>query len=339
MKVVIAMSGTLRNSSLNILNNLIKLVLVLLAVSFISFALISTSPVDPVAAYVGQQGKDNLDQIELQRLQDYFGLNKPFTERYFNWLGGLFRGEMGVSLIYKQPVEQVIGAKITSSLFLMLTAWVLSGLLGFLLGVLAGVFRDSWLDKLIKGYSLMLASAPTFWLAMLILIIFSVWLKLFPIGLSVPIGVLTENVTFADRIQHLILPAVTLSVIGIANITLHTREKMIEIMGQDYILYAKSRGDSLRAIVKHHGLRNVLLPAITLQFASFSEIIGGSVLVEQVFSYPGLGQAAVSAGLRGDAPLLLGIVMVTAIMVFLGNMTANILYGVVDPRIRRGAHG
>ena len=326
-------------SSMRILNNIIKLVLVLIAVSFISFALIEASPVDPVAAYVGHSGKDNLELAELQLLQDYFGMNKPFIERYLNWLSGLLHGNMGVSLIYRQPVEQVIGAKITSSLILMLTAWILSGVLGFILGVLAGVFRDSVLDKIIKGYSLLLASAPTFWLAMLILIVFSVWLKLFPIGLSVPIGVLAENVTFSDRIQHLILPAVTLSVIGIANITLHTREKMIEIMGQDYILYAKSRGDSLRAIVKHHGLRNVLLPAITLQFSSFSEIIGGSVLVEQVFSYPGLGQSAVSAGLRGDAPLLLGIVMVTAIMVFAGNMTANVLYGVVDPRIRRGALG
>jgi len=324
---------------MRILNNIIKLVLVLIAVSFISFALIEASPVDPVAAYVGHSGKDNLELAELQLLQDYFGMNKPFIERYLNWLSGLLHGNMGVSLIYRQPVEQVIGAKITSSLILMLTAWILSGVLGFILGVLAGVFRDSVLDKIIKGYSLLLASAPTFWLAMLILIVFSVWLKLFPIGLSVPIGVLAENVTFSDRIQHLILPAVTLSVIGIANITLHTREKMIEIMGQDYILYAKSRGDSLRAIVKHHGLRNVLLPAITLQFSSFSEIIGGSVLVEQVFSYPGLGQSAVSAGLRGDAPLLLGIVMVTAIMVFAGNMTANVLYGVVDPRIRRGALG
>ncbi|AFQ42560.1 ABC transporter permease [Desulfosporosinus meridiei] len=333
------MSGTLGNPIVRSLNTLWKLVLVLLAVSFISFALIDASPIDPVAAYVGHQGKDNLDLVELQRLQDYFGMNEPFFPRYLNWVGGLLHGDLGVSLIYHQPVEQVIGAKIASSLMLMLTAWALSGVLGFFLGVLAGVFRDRVLDKLIKGYSLLLASAPTFWLAMLMLIIFSVWLKIFPIGLSVPIGVLAENVTFADSIRHLILPAVTLSVIGIANITLHTREKMIEIMGQDYILYARSRGENLPAIVKNHGLRNVLLPAITLQFASFSEIIGGSVLVEQVFSYPGLGQSAVSAGLRGDAPLLLGIVMVTAIMVFAGNMTANVLYGIVDPRIRRGVHG
>jgi peptide/nickel transport system permease protein len=135
----------------------------------------------------------------------------------------------------------------------------------------------------------------------------------------------------------LILPALTLSVIGIANITLHTREKMIDIMGEDYILFAKARGKSRLAIIRHHGLRNIMLPAITLQFASISEIFGGSVLVEQVFSYPGLGKAAVAAGLGGDAPLLLGIAVISAALVFSGNFIANLLYGIIDPRIRRGS--
>ena len=322
-----------------VLKNLCKLLLVLLAVSFVSFALIDSSPIDPVAAYVGEVGRDNLQSEHFEQLQEYFGVNKPFSERYISWLGGLIRGDMGVSLIYRQPVSQVIAAKIANSLVLMISAWTLSGIIGLVLGILAGVYRDSLGDKLIKGYSLLLASSPTFWIAMLLLIVFSVWLKIFPIGLSVPIGVYAADVTFMEKIHHLILPAITLSIIGIANIALQTREKMIVILEQDYVLYAKSRGDTRRAIVQHHGLRNVLLPVITLQFASFSEIIGGSVLVEQVFSYPGLGQATVSAGLQGDAPLLLGIAMVTATMVFVGNMSANILYGVVDPRIRRGAHG
>ncbi len=135
----------------------------------------------------------------------------------------------------------------------------------------------------------------------------------------------------------MILPAITLSVVGVANITLHTREKMIDIMGEDYVLFAKAQGQPVSFIVKNHALRNILLPAMTLQFASISEIFGGSVLVEQVFSYPGLGQAAVSAGLGGDAPLLLGIAVISAAVVFGGNLIANLLYGVIDPRIRRGS--
>ena len=164
-------------------------------------------------------------------------------------------------------------------------------------------------------------------------------MKILPIGLSVPIGVEASGVTLLDRVRHAILPAVTLSITGISNITLHTREKMIDIMESDYILFAKARGEKTGSIIFHHGIRNVLLPAMTLQFASVSEIIGGSVLVEQVFSYPGLGQAAVVAGTGSDVPLLMGITLITAAIVFLGNFLANVLYGVVDPRIRKGGLG
>ena len=181
-----------------------------------------------------------------------------------------------------------------------------------------------------------LASAPTFWIALVILMIFSVELGWFPIGMKAPIGMDPSEVTVFDNLRHLVLPAFTLSVVGVANMTLHTREKMIDIMESEYVLYARARGEREWSIVRRHGIRNILLPAITLQFASISEIFGGSVLVEQVFSYPGLGQAAVTAGLGSDVTLLLGISVVTACFVFGGNLIANILYGVVDPRIRRG---
>ena len=129
----------------------------------------------------------------------------------------------------------------------------------------------------------------------------------------------------------------TLSVTGVANVALHTREKLIDVLSSDYVLLARARGESQRSIVLRHGLRNVALPALTLQFGSISEIIGGSVVVEQVFSYPGLGQAAVTAGLGSDMPLLLGIAVVTSALVFGGNLVADLLYGVIDPRIRKGA--
>lgn len=169
--------------------------------------------------------------------------------------------------------------------------------------------------------------------------IFAVWLKVLPIGLSVPIGMEASAVTLGDRLVHGILPVAALSITGISNIALHTREKMAEVMESDYVLFARARGESEWEIVKRHGIRNILLPAMTLQFASVSEIFGGSVLVEQVFSYPGLGQAAVTAGLGGDVPLLLGITVISSAIVFAGNFTANILYGAVDPRIRKRRAG
>ena len=182
-----------------------------------------------------------------------------------------------------------------------------------------------------------MASTPAFFLALLLLMVFSVWLKILPVGFAVPIGQETAAVTLGDRIIHAVLPAAALSLTGISNVALHTREKMIEVLESDYVLFARARGEKTGAIIRRHGLRNIILPAMTLQFASISEIFGGSVLVEQVFSYPGLGQAAVNAGLGSDVPLLLGITVFSAVIVFGGNALANFLYGVIDPRMKRGS--
>ena len=319
--------------------NLLRIILLLFAVSILTFALVSASPIDPLQANVGQAALGSMSEEQKEKLRSYWGVDESPVQRYLNWLNAFIKGDGGISLLYRQPVTKVIAVKLGNSLFLMGLAWVVSGLVGFLLGVLAGVFQGRLPDKIIKGSSLVIASTPSFWLALLLLIIFGVWMKILPIGLSVPIGVEVSGVTFLDRVRHAILPAVTLSITGISNITLHTREKMIDIMESDYILFAKARGEKTGSIIFHHGIRNVLLPAMTLQFASVSEIIGGSVLVEQVFSYPGLGQAAVAAGTGSDVPLLMGITLITAAIVFLGNFLANVLYGVVDPRIRKGGLG
>ena len=314
----------------------LRMLLLMAAVSIVTFALVSASPIDPLQANVGQAALGSMSEAQKEKLRSYWGVDTPPAERYINWAKDAVRGDFGTSLLYRQPVTTVVAVKLSNSLFLMGLAWVISGLLGFLLGVIAGVCKGRLADKLIKGYSLLIASTPAFWIALLLLIVFGVWLKVLPIGLSVPIGVEASGVTFMDRVSHAILPAAALSITGVSNIALHTREKMIDIMESDYVLFARARGESTRSIIFRHGLRNVLLPAMTLQFASISEIIGGSVLVEQVFSYPGLGQAAVAAGTGSDVPLLMGITLITALIVFLGNFAANLLYGVIDPRIRRG---
>ena len=234
-------------------------------------------------------------------------------------------------------VEKVIQIRFASSVWLMAAAWILSGVAGVILGMAAGARKGSLADRVISAYALVTASTPAFWVALVLLMVFAVWLKVLPVGLSVPIGADAAAVSIADRIRHGILPAAALSLTGISNITLHTREKMIQVMESDYVLFARARGESLGSIVFRHGLRNMILPALTLQFASISEIFGGSVLVEQVFSYPGLGQAAVSAGLGSDIPLLMGITMISAAIVFAGNFIADILYEIIDPRMRKNS--
>ena len=316
---------------------LIRIALLLLGVSFVTFLLMSASPLDPLQTNVGQVALGSMSQEQVEALLAYWGVDTPPLTRYLGWLGDVVKGDFGTSLLYRRPVLEVVGERLSSSLILLLSAWILSGILGLILGVVAGAFRGRLPDRLIRGYCVVISSTPAFWLAILLLLIFSVWLGWFPIGMSVPVGMESSSVTVFDRLYHAVLPALTLSITGVANIALHTREKMADVLESDYVLFARARGEDARGIVLRHGLRNVMLPAITLQFASISEIIGGSVLVEQVFSYPGLGQAAVTAGLGSDLPLLLGITVITAAIVFGGNLAADLLYGAVDPRIRRGA--
>ena len=319
-----------------IIKNLIRIGVLLTLVSAAAFFLVSVSPLDPLKTNVGQAALGSMSPEQIAKLEEYWGVNTPPVARFTAGAGDFIRGDMGVSLLYRQPVSRVIAVKLSNSLWLMAVAWMVSGLVGILLGVVAGANRGRTVDRVISGYALITASTPAFWLALVLLMVFAVWLKVLPIGLSVPIGVEASGVTLGDRIVHAILPALTLSITGISNIAMHTREKMAQVMDSDYILFARARGDSKWTMIRRHGLRNIILPAMTLQFASISEIFGGSVLVEQVFSYPGLGQAAVTAGLGGDIPLLLGITVISAAIVFAGNFTANLLYGVVDPRIRSG---
>jgi peptide/nickel transport system permease protein len=308
--------------------------LLLFGASIFSFILIAASPIDPMEAYAPSELNISAEQRE--NIAEYWGLNKSPVERYLTWLNNLLHGDMGTSSTYRKPVTQVLGERVAGSLALMAAAWALSGILGFTLGVICGAKQGKVTDKIVKTFSFILASTPTFWIGLLLLMAFSISLGWFPLGLSVPIGKAAAEVTLGDRIHHLILPAITLSITGIASITLHTRQKMIDILKTDYVLFAQARGESKWSIIRRHGLRNVALPAITLQFASFSELFGGSVLAENVFSYPGLGSAASAAGIRGDIPLLLGISMFAVLFVFTGNLAANLLYGVLNPEIRLG---
>nr|WP_312091528.1 ABC transporter permease [Aminipila sp.] len=237
-----------------IFHKLIRLLTLLMALCVITFILMELSPIDPVTAYVGASTNVGAEQRDL--IAEHWGLNRPPGERFMAWLISAIQGDLGISMIYRRPVLEVIGQKFISTVALMSIAWVLSGILGFILGIIAGVKEGKLADKL----------------------------------------------------------------------------------RSDYILFARARGESTRDIVFRHILRNVAIPAVTLQFLSFSELFGGTIFVEQVFSYPGLGQAVVQSGLRGDLPLLMGITLISLIFVYTGNLTADILYRIIDPRIREGIH-
>lgn len=314
------------------IENIMKMVLLLFAVSIIAFALVNFSPVDPVQQYV--IGVGGVSPEQRLQLEEYWGVNDPPVERYMNWLSALLHGDFGTSLLYRRPVIDIIGERFVNSFALMLCAWLFSGIIGFILGCVMGMKKDGIADRMIKKICYILSSVPTFWLGLIFLLVFAVELKWFPLGFSTPIGMLDEDVTIWQRLHHLFLPALTLSLMSFANIALHTRQKLIDVLESEYVLFARARGESEFSILRRHGLRNIILPAITLQFASFAELFGGSVIAENVFSYPGLGSAVAAAGLNSDVPLLLGITLFSTLFVAVGNMIANTLYGVIDPQIR-----
>jgi len=303
----------------------------MVVVAIFSFVLLDLSPINPVNTYLRGAA---VSEAQRAILESYFGMNVPLPTKIFHWLMDLIQGNLGTSLIYRAPVIDVILDKFTASIVLMAISWILSGIFGFALGVVAGKNKGSWIDKAVKVYCYAIQSAPSFWVGMLILMVFAVYLGWFPIGFGVPIGVSSTDATFAEWASRLVLPTLTLSLVGLAPIAMYTRNELIQVLSSDYVLFAKSRGEKGWDLVKNHGIRNILLPAITLQFLSFSELFGGAVLVEQVFSYPGIGQTAVAAGLQSDVPLFLGIVLFSAVFVFVGNLLADLSYYLIDPRIK-----
>jgi len=312
-------------------NKAIHFVVLMLAVAIFSFILLELSPIDPVNAYLKQAV---VSPEQRMILEQYWGVNQPLTTKIWGWLVNLLQGNLGNSLIYRIPVTEVIMERFMASFVLMAISWVISGLIGFGLGIVAGKNKGGWIDKAVKLYCYVLQSAPSFWIGLLILIIFSVELGWFPIGMSVAIGTVSTDATIWQWLARLVLPTLTLSLVGVAPIAMYTRNELVNVLSSDYILFARARGESGWPLIERQALRNTLLPALTLQFQNFAELFGGAVLVEQVFSYPGIGQTAVAAGLRSDVTLLLGIVLVSAVFVFAGNTLADIMYYFVDPRIR-----
>lgn len=324
-----------RKVTLFIRNKLVHFIVLMIAVAIFSFILIDLSPIDPVNVYLKQA---NVTAAQRAMLNEYWGVGVPLTTKLFNWLSMVLQGNLGVSLIYRIPVIDVIVDKFMASFVLLASSWLIGGIFGLLLGIVAGKNRDSWIDRAVKTYCYILQSAPSFWIGMLLLIIFAVYLGWFPVGLGVPVSTLSSNVTIWQWLSSMILPTITLSLVGVAPIALYTRNEVVKSLNSDYVLFAKARGEKGWPLIERQTLRNVLLPAITLQFLSFNELFSGAVLVEQVFSYPGLGQTAVQAGLSSDVPLLLAIVLISAIFVFVGNLIADILYYFIDPRIKEDAN-
>lgn len=304
---------------------------VLATVALAVFALLKASPVDPVAAHLGP-AMAQASPEQMARLAESWGLDRPAPEQFARWAGHMLRGDLGWSTTYAAPVRQVLAERLGASALLAGLAWALSGALGLGLGLVAAMSRDRWPDRIIRLWCHVLAATPSFWLAMLMVALFSVSLGWAPICCAGPIGVPPDQVGALDRLRHLALPLAALTLFGVAQIALHTRVKAIEILQSDPVTLARLQGAGPGDILLRHVARNAALPGVTVLCASVGEIIGGAILAEQVFAWPGLGRATVEAGMRGDVALLMAIALLTAAAVVAANLAADRLAPLLDPR-------
>lgn len=297
------------------------------------FTLVSLAPIDPVQAYVGARvalvGPDQREAIS-----EAWGLNDPAPERFMLWAGNVAQGDLGDSITYNAPVAEIIATRAGASFALIGTAFVLSLALGFALGLVAAATRGRWPDRMIRGVAVVLASSPGFWVAILLISLFAVGLGWLPTCCATPPGLTSAETSGLDRLTHLILPAITVSIVGISPLILHTRARAAAFLESPAARHLMAHGARPLPLVFRWGARHAAGPALTVHLAGAGELIGGSVLAETVFAWPGLGQATVRAATGADAPLLMGIALATLIVVFIGNLLADIAARLADPRMR-----
>lgn len=299
----------------------LKFISLLALVAAGTFTLLSFSPIDPIQAYIS----NDLLHVPPQQyplIAARWGLDKPLWWRFIHWFSQVIQGDLGYSITYNAPVAQVIGARFIPSFTLLFGAWLLSGILGIGLGLYAGRYLHRWPDLLIKPLCYVLACLPTFWIGLILLVLFAVIWPWFPVCCAWEPGHNADTASLTERLYHLILPMGTLSLISMGQIALHTRAKVAEIMKNDFIYYAQAQGDHGWSLLRFQVLRHALPPALCLQFSSVGELLGGALLAEKLFAYPGLGQATIDAGLQNDIPLLMGIVLFSTLLVFCGNSFA-----------------
>ncbi|MFF0780244.1 ABC transporter permease [Streptomyces sp. NPDC003720] len=304
---------------------------ILLVVTFGVFAIAAASPFDPVKAYAGTAAL-GADAETLERLRGNLGVDQPFTSRWWHWLTAALTGDLGQSSVLRQPVADVIGERLVWSSLLCAVAFVVAVLAGTVLGVLAARRPGSALDRVITSVAYSLEAAPVFWLALL-----AVWLFALQLGV-LPAGGLTdtasEQVTAHQVASHLVLPAGVLAVSQLPWFTLYVRQGVGDALAEDPVRGARARGLSERTVLLGHALRSGLLPVLTLVGSRVPELITGALLVESVFSWPGIAAATVEAATAVDFPLLAALTTLATAAVLVGNLLADLLYGLFDPRVK-----
>ncbi|KKB73356.1 ABC transporter permease [Bacillus sp. FSL M8-0052] len=300
---------------------------ILLGITILSFAIMKAAPGDPMALMMDP----TISAADREKFIEKYGLNEPEHIQYLKWLGNMVQGDFGTSIVRKgMPVTELILARLPNTLLLMLVSTILALLISIPFGVLSARRPYSKLDYGITFTSFIGLAVPNFWLGLILIMFLAVNLGWFPTG-----GVMTINSDFSlwDRIHHLILPAFVLATADMAGLTRYTRSSMLDVLRQDYMRTARAKGFKENRVVYKHGLRNGLLPVITIFGLMIPSFIGGAVVTEQIFSWPGLGKLFVDSAFQRDYPVIMAMTVISAVLVVIGNLIADILYAIVDPRI------
>lgn len=316
-----------------VLGRLAKMAGVVIAVAIFNFFLVHAAPGDPALVIAGQSGATDPDYMA--KIRADYGLDKPIAAQLASYLGRVVTADLGFSYRQQRPVSEVIGERVGPTLLLTGTAFVISLAGGVLLGGLAGVRAGRLSDTLITILSLLVYATPVFWLGLMLVLLFAVqlgWLP--PFGYQTVGATLTGWELWLDRASYLVLPAATLGLLYLAIYARLMRASIIEVSHQDFVKTARAKGAGEGRVLWHHMLRNALLPVVTMAGMQGAALVGGSVVIETVFAWPGLGRLTYDAVLQRDYQLLLGIFLVLSIVVVVFNLLIDLLYRVVDPRIR-----
>jgi peptide/nickel transport system permease protein len=314
-----------------ILRRLAISVPVLLLVTIIAFGLVDLAPGDPVTALINPTTRAEMGPEWVADRQEQLGLNKPVAIRYVLWLRELVQGNLGYSLVSGQPVGDQILGRIGPTMLLMGSAIVLGTLIGVPLGVISAIRQYSGLDYVTTVLGLLSISAPTFFVGLALMYFFAVNLGWFPTSGMRTLGVDPSTI---DLLRHMVLPVTVLTLAHTPLSMRYARSSMLEALRQDYVVTARAKGLREQVVLVRHALRNALIPLITIIGVSLPELLSGAVITETIFQWPGMGLLALRAVNGRDYPLVLGIILITAAMVLISNLIADVLYAVADPRIR-----
>ena len=313
-----------------IANRLLHMIPTLFIISLMIFALVRILPNDPIYSMAGEDSEALTPEIRAVMMRD-LGLDRPLPIQYLNWMGDFVTGDWGRSFQNKRPVAQELANRLPHTLQLALAAFALSLALGVIAGVIAALKRNSIMDMLATTGAMFGIALPDFWFALMLILVFSVTLNALPVFGSV---LLWQDP--ASGLEHLALPALALGLNGAATIMRQTRSSLLEVMGEDYIRTARAKGLFERRVIWLHALRNSMLPVVTILGLRLGNILGGAVVIETMFSWPGVGRLAVFALQRADYPVIQVIVMLSAIAILVANLLTDIAYAYLDPRIRYG---